>query len=221
MAGLCEAAVSDGVGPALDGVHHRLVDTIWRRLCGGASCTPGVSVSQVGRRYDINANLIFKWRRDPRDRPTEDGQDALSFLPVELVPEPASPAASDGRIEIALRSGHRVKGYVDRVEIALGAEIVARHRRSYVRGDVVYDPLHYLSLLEKKPGALDQAPLRGVRKGERTVPQHGARATLRLVRGLTRRARTMLHRLATEPSSAVRTRASWKTSDAHALRSVV
>ena len=55
-----------------------------------------------------------------------------------------------------------VKGYVDRVEIALGAEIVARHRRSYVRGDVVYDPLHYLSLLEKKPGALDQAaPLRG------------------------------------------------------------
>ena len=55
-----------------------------------------------------------------------------------------------------------VKGYVDRVEIALGAEIVACHRRSYVRGDVVYDPLHYLSLLERKPGALDQAaPLRG------------------------------------------------------------
>ena len=55
-----------------------------------------------------------------------------------------------------------VKGYVDRVEIALGAEIVARHRRSYVRGDVVYDPLHYLSLLEKKPGALEQAAaLRG------------------------------------------------------------
>ena len=55
-----------------------------------------------------------------------------------------------------------IKGYVDRVEIALGAEIVARHRRSYLRGDVVYDPLHYLSLLEKKPGALDQAaPLRG------------------------------------------------------------
>ena len=54
-----------------------------------------------------------------------------------------------------------IKGYVDRVEIALGAEIVAHHRRSYVRGDVVYDLLHYLSLLERKPGALDQAaPLR-------------------------------------------------------------
>ena len=46
-----------------------------------------------------------------------------------------------------------IKGYVGRVEIALGAEIIARHRRSYVRGDVIYDPLHYLSLLEKKPGA--------------------------------------------------------------------
>ncbi len=53
-------------------------------------------------------------------------------------------------------------GYVDRVEVALRAEVVARHRRSYIRGDVVYDPLHYLSLLEKKPGALDQAaPLCG------------------------------------------------------------
>ena len=57
-----------------------------------------------------------------------------------------------------------VKGYVDRVEIALGAEIVARHRRSHVRGDVVYDPLHYLSLPDRKPGALDQAAaLRGWR----------------------------------------------------------
>ena len=30
---------------------------------------PGVSVSQMGRRYDVNANLIFRWRRDPRYRP--------------------------------------------------------------------------------------------------------------------------------------------------------
>ena len=34
-----------------------------------------------------------------------------------------------------------VKGYVDRIEI------VARHRRSHIRGDVIHDPLHYLSLL--------------------------------------------------------------------------
>jgi transposase len=55
-----------------------------------------------------------------------------------------------------------IKGYVDRVEIACGQEVVARHRRSYERGAVVYEPLHYLALLEKKPGALEQAaPLKG------------------------------------------------------------
>ncbi|MDE0039125.1 MAG: transposase [Gammaproteobacteria bacterium] len=71
---------------------------------------PGVSVSQVGRRYDVNANLIFKWRRDPRYRPMDDGEDAPSFLPVEVVAEPASAphSTSNGRIEIALPSGHRV-----------------------------------------------------------------------------------------------------------------
>jgi len=27
---------------------------------------PGVSVAQAALRYDVNANLIFKWLRDPR-----------------------------------------------------------------------------------------------------------------------------------------------------------
>ncbi len=30
---------------------------------------PGVSVAQVARRYAMNANLIFKWLRDPRFNP--------------------------------------------------------------------------------------------------------------------------------------------------------
>jgi transposase len=50
-----------------------------------------------------------------------------------------------------------IKGHVDRVEIVCGQQIIARHRRSYERGAVVYEPLHYLALLEKKPGALEQA----------------------------------------------------------------
>ena len=84
-----------------------------KRRIVAQTCAPGVSVSQVGRRYDVNANLIFKWRRDPRYRPAGVGEDAPSFLPVELISEPLSPppvapAASDGRIEIALRSGPRV-----------------------------------------------------------------------------------------------------------------
>ncbi len=56
--------------------------------------------------------------------------------------------------------GHRdvwVRGYVDRVVIGCGAEIIARHPRCYEREDMVFDPVHYLSLLEKKINALDQA----------------------------------------------------------------
>jgi hypothetical protein len=55
-----------------------------------------------------------------------------------------------------------VKGFVDEVVILCGAEEIARHKRSYGQGVFVFDPLHYLALLEHKPGALDQAaPLRG------------------------------------------------------------
>jgi transposase len=61
--------------------------------------------------------------------------------------------------------GHRevlVRGYVHEVVIACGAEEIARHVRSYEREDFVFNPLHYLALLERKIGALDQAaPLVG------------------------------------------------------------
>jgi transposase len=61
--------------------------------------------------------------------------------------------------------GHRqvlVKGYVHRVEIGCASEVIARHARSYERETAVYDPLHYLALLEHKSRALDQAaPLAG------------------------------------------------------------
>ena len=55
-----------------------------------------------------------------------------------------------------------VRGYVDRVVIGCGAEVIARHPRSYEGEDMVFDPLHYLPLIERKTGALDQAaPLAG------------------------------------------------------------
>jgi transposase len=55
-----------------------------------------------------------------------------------------------------------IKGFVDEVVVCIGTEEIARHKRSYERDDVVFDPLHYLALLERKPGALDQAaPLQG------------------------------------------------------------
>jgi transposase len=61
--------------------------------------------------------------------------------------------------------GHRevlVKGFVHEVVICAGSEVIARHARSYEREDMIFDPLHYLALLEQKTNALDQAaPLSG------------------------------------------------------------
>jgi hypothetical protein len=56
--------------------------------------------------------------------------------------------------------GHRdvwVRGYVDAVVIGCGGQIIARHPRCYGREDMVFDPLHYLPLIEQKINALDQA----------------------------------------------------------------
>jgi hypothetical protein len=61
--------------------------------------------------------------------------------------------------------GHRevlVRGYVHEVVIACGSEIIARHPRSWETEDFIFDPLHYLALIEQKTNALDQAaPLAG------------------------------------------------------------
>jgi hypothetical protein len=61
---------------------------------------------------------------------------------------------------VPVRYGYRdvwVKGYVHEVAISCGVEIIARHQRCYGYGETIFNPLHYLPLLEWKVGALDQA----------------------------------------------------------------
>ena len=71
----------------------------------------------------------------------------------------------DNDYSVPVAYGYRevvIRGYVDQVVIGCGAEVIARHRRSYEREDLIFDPLHYLPLIEQKIGALDQAaPLAG------------------------------------------------------------
>ena len=61
--------------------------------------------------------------------------------------------------------GHRqvlVKAFVWEVVISAGSEVIGRHSRSYEREEMIFNPLHYLALLELKSNALDQAaPLQG------------------------------------------------------------
>jgi transposase len=59
---------------------------------------------------------------------------------------------------------HRVTvvASVDTVRVVAGDRVAAAHPRCWGREQVFYDPVHYLAMLERKPGALDfAAPLEG------------------------------------------------------------
>jgi len=84
---------------------------------------PSVSVAQVARRYAMNANMIFKWLRDPRYAPEAEpvvdasATDIACFLPVEIVGHPQNgdtvpatgSAPTAGTIEIDIPGGHRLR----------------------------------------------------------------------------------------------------------------
>jgi hypothetical protein len=104
-------------------------------------------------------------------------RDQAALLPLPAVPYEACDIRSarvsslslvryrGNDYSVPVAYGHRevvVRGYVEAVVIGCGAAEIARHRRSYGREDVLLEPLHYLALLERKTGALDQAaPLAG------------------------------------------------------------
>ncbi|MGA2891045.1 MAG: IS21 family transposase [Terracidiphilus sp.] len=105
------------------------------------------------------------------------GRDHAAMLPLPAAPYEACEKIA-GRVSslslvryrsndysVPTQYGHRqvwMKGYVHQVVIACGSEVIARHERSYERETVVFDPMHYLALLEQKTRALDQAaPLAG------------------------------------------------------------
>ena len=118
---------------------------------------------------------ILRGHREPIGEHLKRDRDALGALP----PAPFDACDKQGtrvnsRSLVRYRSndysvpvafGHRevwIRGYVQEVVIGCAGEIIARHPRSYDREDLIFDPIHYLPLLEQKIGALDQAaPLVG------------------------------------------------------------
>lgn len=86
-------------------------------ICAQA-LAPGVSVAQVARRYSMNANLIFKWLKDPRFSPATGEapvapEDGSVFLPVEISGSTIDQRIDDRTVETAgsasaSRLAHRV-----------------------------------------------------------------------------------------------------------------
>jgi len=96
----------------------------------------------------------------------------LPIAPLEACQQRTTRASSQALVRyetndysVPTEYGHRqvlVKAFVWEVVISAGSEVIARHIRSYQREEMIFNPLHYLALLEQKTNALDQAaPLEG------------------------------------------------------------
>lgn len=94
----------------------------------------GDSVSVVARRHDVNANQLFKWRRDYQHGLLGGAPESGAALvpiqlsaPVATTPTPrARPTGSE--LEIVLRDGHRLmlRGAVDTEALRLALEVLSR-----------------------------------------------------------------------------------------------
>jgi len=139
-----------------------------------------VPVPQVRELEQLNEQLTAACRRDLQRRLRGQsarkevllGEDQADFIPLPPVPFDACRQRSttttslslarfeDNDYSVPVRCAHSqvvVKGYVDRVVICQRGEGIATHPRQWGRGAVVLEPVHYLALLERKPGALDAA----------------------------------------------------------------
>ena len=93
---------------------NRLWPEALKREIVAASFEPGASVSVVARRYDVNTNQLFAWRKLYR---TGDGAQAGPsgplLLPVTVTADPETPTAptssATDTIEIELGDKYRIR----------------------------------------------------------------------------------------------------------------
>lgn len=137
-----------------------------------------VPVPQVRDLGELNARLVEQCRQDLQRRLRGQvvskaallEEDQAAFLPLPAAPFDAClkvhAQASQRSVvrfdtndySVPTAFAHHellVKGYVDRVEVCCADRVIARHARCWGREMEILDPLHYLALLSRKPGALD------------------------------------------------------------------
>lgn len=91
----------------------------------------GASIAEVARRHDLNANLLFTWRRQLGAKAVGGGG-LTPMLPVMISTEAAPAAASSGpsgRMEIVLAEGDRIIVGADVDAAALARILKALGRR--------------------------------------------------------------------------------------------
>jgi transposase len=174
-----------------------------------------VPLPQIERLSGLNVELEARCRQDlARQLRGKSGTKAALLAEEQawLVPLPAQefearrvrPAKANSlslvRFEcndysVPTQYAHRdvtVIGGIEEVRLVVGDELVAQHPRSWGRGHIEFNPVHYLALLERKPGAFDYArPLDwelpdcfGVlrRRLEAELERHGTREFIKVLR---------------------------------------
>jgi transposase len=83
-----------------------------KRQIVAETLAPGASVSIVARRHDLNANMLFTWRRQIGTSALLPAGDAVTFVPAAITTEVAPTAPPEplvaGRMEIVLAEGDRI-----------------------------------------------------------------------------------------------------------------
>jgi transposase len=87
---------------------------------------PGASASTVAQRHDLNANLLFTWRRQFRRQSNLTQTGGVTLVPVSIAQEPS---ASTGRMEIVLAGGEHILVGADVDAGALARVVKALSRR--------------------------------------------------------------------------------------------
>jgi transposase len=82
-----------------------------KRRIAAETYKPGTSVSLVARRYDVNANLVFKWRKQYAPGCVPAGVPSVGFIPIGVVEGASVPARKpiSGPITIEMDAGIRVQ----------------------------------------------------------------------------------------------------------------
>lgn len=91
------------------------------------------SVSVVARRYDLNANLLFNWRRQYQAGALSGAAEETALLPIRVataMDERPEPKHTDrgAELEVVLAQGHRVRirGAVDPTVLRAALEVLSR-----------------------------------------------------------------------------------------------
>jgi hypothetical protein len=141
-------AVSGGLAPLNEQLERACGEDLTRRLWGKPAVKADLLADEQRALLPVPAEAFVAARVELRD------VDSLSLVSFDA-----------NQYSVPTEFAHHratVIGAVDTVRIIVGDRQVAIHPRCWGREQVTYDPVHYLALLERKPGALDfAAPLAG------------------------------------------------------------